>query len=244
MTKKAGAANGGDKKSLGAGHREVDWKSLIQAAVGTRLEHVLAETYLKKWGSASKPVALSCADGNIYVVKGQQAGRMVFNDQVAARFGSLIGAPVPPVALVLVPDDLIKASAQMGHVQAGLSHGSREIGNTTDKSTNFDHLDDGDNKARFLALAIFYGWMHVGDRQFIFEKSDPHLVHSVDHGHFFHGGPNWTTQSLAQAPSAVADQGVVNECNFTSEQLAKACRPLCKVTAKQIAEVLAVPPDE
>ena len=227
-----------------APHEGIDWAARIQAASSMRPTPIRAETYLKKWGSASKPVAVACSDGNIYVVKGQQAGRMIVNDHIAGRLGAMIGAPVPPIAVVDIPGALIKVTPDMGHVTSALAHGSRFLRECTERINDIDHLDANGNRARFARLAVFFGWVGGSDHQFIYDKAEPHRVHSVDHGHFFHEGPDWTIDKLGQAPAAAANDMLMKKCQLTKDELIGACRSLRAVTDDQIAEIVAGPPDE
>jgi hypothetical protein len=102
----------------------VDWVQLLADARGDPPPQVTAQTFLKRWETASKPVFLTCSDKRDYVVKGSQAGRMVVNDQVIARIGSAVGAPVGEPMLVDVPQTLIDIEPQMNHMAAGLAHGT------------------------------------------------------------------------------------------------------------------------
>lgn len=227
----------------------VNWRGLIEDAVDRRPQPIVAETFYRRYTTASHAVELGCADGSRYVVKGlrkdQEQGRMVFNDQVAARLGALLGAPVPQVALIEVSAELITANPgaedQMGHMVPCTAHGSKVIPNVTERINNLDHADE--NRIRFAILSIFFGWLWAGDRQFIYEKIPPYRVYSHDHGHFFPGGPNWATANLPRAGRAEAESGLVTQCKFTSNEMAAACAPLVKVGPEQVAEVLAVPPE-
>jgi hypothetical protein len=64
-------------------------------------------------------VFLLCDDNLEYVVKGSQAGRMIFNDQVVARLGTAMGAPVGSPKLVDVPVDLIHLQPEMAPCRQG-----------------------------------------------------------------------------------------------------------------------------
>jgi hypothetical protein len=74
--------------------------------------------------------------------------------------------------------------------------------------------DVPDNRPRFAALAVLYGWIPAGDAQLIYRQTVSHLVYSVDHGHFFPGGPNWTLAGLSGfvplSPSPIAHRPKVN----------------------------------
>lgn len=179
------------------------WEDLITRAAANRVSPIKAQTYRnKKWGSASAPVVLGCDDGNDYVVKGQQAGRAIVNEQIVGKLGVALKAPVGQVNLIDVPADLIGMQADLKHIPAGVSHGSHLIPDCSDRQW-LAHQDVPDNRLRFAALAVLYGWIPAGDHQLIYSQTAPHLVYSVDHGHFFPGGPNWTATGLGGAGSSV-----------------------------------------
>src|SRR5207302_1600000 len=116
-----------------------NWETLIGEATKNWTEQpIKAETFLKAWkdegSSASNAVTLVCADGQLYVAKGLQAGRMIVNDQIAARLGSLIGAATPPPALIDIPAELTAAEQKMKDITPGLAHGLREIPSCTNRA--------------------------------------------------------------------------------------------------------------
>ena len=212
-----------------------DWNGLLNAAAAVAQTSISAETFIKAWPSASRPVAVKCADGNTYVIKGSNAGRQAINDYIVARLAPLLAAPVPLSALIAIPEELRVATPEMSHLAPGVAHGSRVMEDCTEREA-FSHCDAGDNRRRFASIAILYGWLGANDHQFIYGKVAPYRVYSVDHGHFFGpGNPDWTVASLSVAPAAVPDQVTVNACAITSEQLVNACCPLHDVTAEQIA---------
>src|SRR5258708_10604242 len=82
-----------------------DLPAQIAAEFGQRPTPIKATTYIRKWDTNSKPVALMCEDGATYVVKALQAaradmGRVLVNEQIVARLGRLIHAPVPHFAFI------------------------------------------------------------------------------------------------------------------------------------------------
>src|SRR6266568_4222530 len=83
------------------------WQDLIAQAAGERPASINAHTFNKKWGTASQPALHECDDGSMYVVKGKQNRRMIANEQIVAHLGRLLAAPVPEVAYVDVPQELI-----------------------------------------------------------------------------------------------------------------------------------------
>lgn len=168
---------------------------------------------------------------------------MIVNEHVVGRLGHALGAPVGAVALVEVPQELISLQPEMQHMPAGVSHGSRWIPRCTERE-GLIHTDVMENRARFAQLAVLYGWAIAGDHQFIYENEPPHLVHSVDHGHFFPGGPDWTEASLGTAAPPYLDHVIAGGCAFSQEELAEACGRLGAIADSLIADVVAGPPPD
>ena len=220
---------------------------LITDGFGQRAAPVTAHTFLQVWPSFSKPVALLCDDGQKYVVKALQAsriemGRVLVNDQVVARLGALVSAPVPHVALVNVPAELLAAQPEMAHMSPGIAHGSQLIENVTERA-GLVHTNVPENRGRFARLSVLYGWTAAADHQFVYQKTDPHLVHSVDHGHFFGNGPTWTEATLLGCPAAQLDATIGPACNLTAEERDEALRELTTFASPEIACAVALPPD-
>lgn len=71
------------------------WKASLEAAIAQPEEPVLAITFRRSWNSAARPVLVRCIDKNEYVIKGQQAGRQIINDQSSPNWteNHLIQAP-------------------------------------------------------------------------------------------------------------------------------------------------------
>jgi hypothetical protein len=226
----------------GAMAAPADWTDLFKAGIEARPQPILAETYLRSWGSASHPVLLECSNGHAYVVKGRQAGRMIVNDQIVAALGQMMGAPVPVPELINVPAELIAAQAEMSHVAAGTAHGSRFIPNCADRE-DVKHAGP-ENNGRFARLAVMYGWMQAGDNQFIYDNSVPPTVHSVDHGHFFPGGPDWTEASLQGAGPAQLEPTLDSTVTWTDELLTEIVASLTQIDDGMIARAVCRPPDD
>lgn len=177
------------------------------------------------------------------MTKGRQAGRMIVNEHVVARLGREIQAPTPEVVFVDVPQPLIDAEPEMAHMAAGRAHGARFLPSCTERE-NLLHAEVPENRPRFAALAVLYGWVQAGDHQFIYENSSPHRVHSVDHGHFFPNGPDWTEQSLSAAPDPQPDPTLVGPCSLTDSELEEALHRLQQVPDASIEEIVHGPPDD
>jgi hypothetical protein len=220
-----------------------EWRRTIQEATTRRPDPIVAHTYRNRWQTASSPVLLACDDGEEYVVKGRQLGRVLINEQVIGRIGRALGAPVTDVALVDVPEALVQMEADMSHMPAGISHGNRWIPDCSERAW-IQYTDEPQNRPRFALLAVLYGWVVPSDPQMIYENTAPHFVHSIDHAWFFPGGPNWTVDTLRAAPSPVPDATIVSECGLSNDELREAARRLSDVTDAAIAEAVAIPPED
>jgi hypothetical protein len=175
-----------------------------------------------------------------------EQGRRMFNDQLCGRLGAAMGASVPTVGLVEITADLINANpTTMGHLKPCVAHGSRKIPDVTGKVGGFEHSEKGDNRQRYNKLSVFYGWLVVGDMQFIKGTQPPHSVYSHDHGHFFPGGPMWTQASLAgYVDDPTPTPQIVNDLKLKPEETAEAGQALKAVTTDNIVQAIAAAPDD
>jgi hypothetical protein len=168
---------------------------------------------------------------------------MLFNDQVVARLAQKLRAPVPPPAIVDLPQELIDIEPNIRHMPAGLCHGSTFLDAHSDRQ-GVGNATVPENRARFASLAILYGWAYATDHQQIYPNAPPFLVSSVDHGHFIGNGPNWTPDLLASRPPAGADQLIATQASLTADELRQAAAPLAEVLLEDVAAAIAAAPDE
>lgn len=185
---------------------------------------------------------LGCGDGNDYIAKGQQAGRQIINDQIVARLGTALGAPVGSPALIEIAPELIEIEPNLAHIAPGVAHGSRYIPECFDQFTLIATSEPA-NRSRLMRLALLYGWTHAKDHQFLFSTTPPRLVHSVDHGHFFPNGPNWSILDLEQATPSSLDPYFI-DCQFTDDEIQEGRRLLEQITLAEIVSAVAHPPDK
>lgn len=206
---------------------------------------MVAVTYRKRLPGVSRSVLLVCDDGNEYVVKGRQVGRPIITDQVVGRLGMAMGAPVGHVSLVHVPRELIVLQPELQHLQPGVAHGNLWIAGCSEDREPYNHVSVSENRPRFALIAVLYGWIEAHDHQFIYQKSSPRLVYSVDHGHFLPGSIGWSQATLT-APTAPAtvDARTMQVCHCTSREINDACCRLQRITNDDIAHAVAVPPDD
>jgi len=151
---------------------------------------------------------------------------------------------VPQVRIVDVPAELISLeTVHLCHIPAGLSHGSRFETGCTDRQW-LACTDAAENKPRFAALAVLYGWVHANDNQLIYRQGNPPLVFSVDHGHFFHGGPGWSPGTLDHSPAPELNREIVAACQLDEKTISEALHALAQISEEQIANAVAAPPDD
>lgn len=201
---------------------------------------------MRAWDTFSEPALLRCEDGD-YVVKGYRgAGRAIVNEQIVGYLGSFVGAPVPPVALVDVPRELITATPALARMNAGTAHGTRYIPGCVDQHTAHpQYLDSPENRRRFAGLLILYSWVGVWtDHHLIYQAALPHLVYSVDHGHAFPGATrafHWTPRSLRQSGPARLDPWFAS-CGLGDASVAGALESLAAIGTPKIVQAVAAPP--
>lgn len=231
--------NGGETDQ----EKRVKWRQSLEAAILHQEIPIQAKTCRKGWRTKSEPVLLQCEDKNIYVVKGQQAGRQIVNDQIVARLGLAIDAPVGKAKIIYVSQELIDIEPNLSNFMAGTAHGTQFIPDCRDE-WELIATSEPDNRPRLARLAVLYGWTYANDHQFLFQKSPPRLIYSVDHGHFFPNGSEWQENDLKRASRAEIDSILSSKCNFTANELQEALEKLEMVTEDDIIRVVAVPPQE
>ena len=221
-----------------------NWDELITAALGSRPPAIRAHTYRRTFLTSSTPALLVCGDDNEeYVVKGSQVGRAIINDQIVGRLGMQLTAAVPTVALIDVPQELVNIQPELRNMSAGLAHGSRWVPDCSDRTWI---RPDGipENRERLAVLSLLYGLACATDHQLIYKNNSTQSVYSVDHGHFFPGGPNWTIATLSAAPVIQPDQRIIKDLALTNDELRRACRTIVSLTDEIIADAIAAVPDE
>ena len=91
------------------------WRQQLEDALKKKAHYLNAVEFKKRSRTKSQPLWLECDDDDDhdYVVKTYDlAGRQVVNDQLVARLGELLDAPVGKPALIHIPQDLIEGQAK------------------------------------------------------------------------------------------------------------------------------------
>jgi hypothetical protein len=221
---------------------DAQWTALLDAATVTPPVTTRALTFLKAWPSYSRPAAISCDDGHVYIAKGRPGiERSIVAERIVGYLAVLLNAPVPAVMLIDIEDLRVAEPQMVDFAQGRLAHGSRDAGEPCSDRMGLQHGFAVENRARFAALCVLYSWCLSSDQQVIYGNAFPNLVYSVDHGHFFAGGPQWTIPTLQGAPPAVQD-AFFAALNLTDAEMRDARRRLLVVGPDQIAAAVAAPP--
>jgi hypothetical protein len=228
--------------------REEHWRRLIAAAKKTPPTVIRADAFVRRHGDSQGPAELMCEDGESYVVKDKHAGRVVVNDHVSALLGKAMGAPIPAVRLVDVPEALVRLHDQLREFTPGLAHGSRRVPGCYDVKGSpeqlFRYAKEPQNRHRFARLAVLYGWLEAQDRQWLYEEAPPHFMHSVDHGHFFRSGEKWSEDTFDPGRGTRPDWFIERYAELTPAEIKAAAALLARIDDARIADIIAAPPDE
>ncbi len=218
------------------------WREQLEVAIAQSRTIIEARTFKKGWSTKAQPVLLRCNDGKDYVVKGRNAGRQIINEQIVARLGLLLGAPVTDVQFVDLTK-LIEIEKNLAHISYEIAHGSAFVPDCFD-SRDLIATSNIENRSRLALLAVLYGWTKANDHQFLFKTTLPRLIYSVDHGHFFPNSPNWAVEDLLEADNAQVDTFLSKECHFTSPEINQALDALVNINEEAVIKIVALPPVE
>ena len=180
----------------------VDWQGEL---AGRRGEHatITATAILRDAPSpaGAKPVLVRADDGQRYWLKAisnPQGANVPVAEQVVARCGELIGAPVRPVQLVVIPEDLAGYTIYPGHIlKAGTAHGSLDLA-AAQLTWSLDHAERDENRFRYLAIAALFDWCWGDDTQWLYQSGAEadYEYYSHDHGEYLLGQSGWAPDTL------------------------------------------------
>jgi len=226
-----------------------EWRRLIEEESQRRALPIRAEEFLAAIKTQTMPVVLLCSDGEAeaeYVVKAKSSfvgWRSLFNEQVIGTLGRELGAPVPQVAIVDVPNELIKLNFSMSHMLDGVAHGSRLLRSVVNMD-GVRYCAITENRPRYARLALLYGWVGIESDlalDFLYDQAVPQLVHSVDHGDFFRGGPEWRIPDLVLEAPPQPNPQIRFSCGLRSHELRDAAASLRRIGNDVIASAIAAP---
>jgi hypothetical protein len=224
--------------------KRIRWEGCLEAEIDRAEDPIILITFRSGWNSAARPVLARGIDKCEYVVKGQQAGRQIVNEQVVARLGMAIGAPVGEPCIVEISEELIAEDSRFSYLTPGTAHATLYIPQCSSEREAVNYTNQPENRERFALLILLYGWLYPNDYQFIYKNARPNLVYSVDHGHFFPGGPEWKQHNLLEAASAEIDQRLVLACKLKLEDIKRQLQVLDAVSEETIIQAVAAVPRE
>jgi hypothetical protein len=228
-----------------------DWSNLVDAALDNRSScELIVRTVLRVHDTKYQTLHVKCNDSNEYAVKPinklHGSTRGTVNDHIVAHLGIALGAPVGFPVTVEIPASIIDSSPRFSNMVPGITHATRFIEKCFE-SRRVAKKNEG-NKERFALLAVLYGWVEAHDYAFLFEKTKPYSVYSVDHDEFFpnEGRTTWdgSTEFVLSRPRLpVPTDWVCQEVGLGELDLRRALNRLAGVTRQQIAAAVAAPLD-
>ena len=110
-----------------------DWSQLIAEVDGPGKPATVVKRYIRSWTTQSKPALVRCTDEAEWVIKSHvhstniNLPRLVVNERLVGLLAELLDAPVPEIALIDLPNELVSAEPELAHLEAGVCHGSRRV---------------------------------------------------------------------------------------------------------------------
>jgi hypothetical protein len=130
-------------------------------------------------------------------INNPQGTRVPINEQIVGRFAALLAAACCAVKLVRIPSALVGWEYRVGYkLEDGWVHGSVDVPGSLE-THQLDHRTDDDNAKRDCGFFVVFDWLWGQDEQWLEVPARDHMYYSHDHGHYFPGGPSWTTLSIA-----------------------------------------------
>jgi hypothetical protein len=223
------------------------WSRLIneERATGQASTELEAQIFLRALDGGGRPALITASDDKDYAIKGECLAYESFalvTERLVGLTGNKIGAPVPPVQLVRVSQELIDNQQEMSHFKAGIFHGSAWVDDCED-SRDILHVNVDENRQRFASLAILFGFLYPCDLQFLYETHSNRLVWSADHGMFELPSGSDVAKLLAMPPAEPFEK-IVTGASLSFSDLSDACKNLDALTDRAIAGIVISLPDE
>lgn len=199
-----GAPNEGVPSTGVDATEHTSWQHLLAWAEEQPLTPGLAiVTTTRVVESFTRPVLALAADGSEWLLKGPwredwaadapKVRRSLVAEQVVARLGRLLDAPVPEAALVVLTEQLRSQQAALAHLELGWLHASRWLrGASPVLRSPSERAVPRDDAA---ALAVLLGWCEAHDAQFVVTNS-PSRLWGIDFGAYLADGFRWSVASL------------------------------------------------
>jgi hypothetical protein len=262
-------SDGGDGGALGAAPAAAPSPTSV-VSTPIQLSRVTARrcggrisTILGKPATFADPWFFTADDDLTYVVKvASSKDRSAFNEAVFGRLARHVELPVPEMAAILVPPDLIADDPQLSAVgfPAGVHVGVSRLPNGSfdlrgDILTTLGPSIQIENEDRLPATVVYSSWIHDGDHRgndgnWMLEPKDDNKFAAwvIDFGHSL-GGPGWTAaylQSIAD-PNSVLQLGphrIAAKACAAPGAFASALNRVDNITPDQLAELVGTVPTD
>ena len=170
-----------------------DWSGLAQGRTDDFDElYVVAPEPASTAPSFGGPFRATANDSNIYFVKsldtcvpGGKPSLAV--EQIVARLGDLIAAPVCKTSLIRIPDALdgYAPYPNRGRLSPGLAHASLALNRAEDRAPMLVARTKDNNSRRHVGLYALYDWCFGMDPQWLLDLDNDLAIYSHDHGLYF-----------------------------------------------------------
>ncbi len=202
---------------------------------------------IRRIDTSTVPYMLADENENVYVVKCRLRNRptcsYLVTEQIVARIGVAMGAPVVQPALVYVGQDLISNNTNIftpSSTYPGIAHATLYVKHCTDSDFG-DRLPN--NRIGYALLTYLYELACCQtDHQVIINSAKQVL--SVDHGECFYNGPDWSIETLQNTPCQCIYESLSEKIELTRRERDSAIAAVAGITNSQIAEAVAAPPTE
>jgi hypothetical protein len=183
-------------------------------------------------------------DGNEYWVKplnNCQGSKVPATEQIVARVGALIGAPIHGVRTVQIPKALVGWEFRPGFkLEVGIAHGSLAVPDATE-THSLERRGQDTNSSRHAYIHALYDLCWGADPQWLMCMSKDHEYYAHDHGWFLPPeGPDWTSAAmLASLDVAREYADPHNGSGLDREAIAGAAARVAALTQAELVQALA-----
>jgi hypothetical protein len=175
------------------------WRGLVHDRVDPTDALVVEQPLASSPSGGSGTFLAVASDRRRWWVKPQnnlQGPRVIVAERIVGRMGTLLGAPVCEVAVVIIPEELAGWEFRPGaKLEPGVAHASLAI-NDAQELRQLEYRDRDDNRRRHAGVFALYDWCWGADDQWLHCESDDRKLYSHDHGMYLPDGPAWTEATL------------------------------------------------
>jgi hypothetical protein len=126
----------------------------------------------------TRPFKCKCADGDMYFVKGKDAGpRSLICEWLAGSMAKAIGVPIPPFSIAKAPKALVAMHPDGQDLGTGPLFASKAVESIVE--LGFAHISKVPEATRRL-IAVFDWWVNNDDRSLTAHGGNPNLIWKPD----------------------------------------------------------------